>query len=71
MFECECCGFRFTEPKMYRDLVEFWGRMAYEEVEGCPRCGGCFIEREVEDEGFIGDGYGDAEERRVFPHQYL
>lgn len=50
MFECECCGFRFAEPKMYRDLVEFWGRMAYEEVEGCPRCGGCFIEREVEED---------------------
>ena len=50
MFECECCGFRFDEPKMYRDLVEVWGRMAYEEVEGCPRCGGCYIQIKEDNE---------------------
>ena len=41
MYECQSCGFRFEEPEPHRERCEGYG---YEEVWGCPRCGGGYIE---------------------------
>lgn len=41
LYECQSCGFRFEEPAPHREPCEGYG---YEEVWGCPRCGGGYIE---------------------------
>ena len=52
MYECQCCGFRFDEPRYHKEYTEAWGRMVYEVVSGCPRCdgGSIEIEEDFEDE---------------------
>ena len=49
MYECQCCGFRFDEPRRHKEYTEAWGRMVYEVVSGCPRCDGGYIEINEED----------------------
>lgn len=40
VYECDCCGFRTSEPAQGREgRGEFWGAPAYEETLCCPRCG--------------------------------
>ena len=57
MYECQCCGFRFEEPRRHKEYTEAWGRMVYEVVSGCPRCGGGYIEvPEFEIEEDLEDG---------------
>lgn len=55
MYECQGCGRRFHEPSLVREPVEFWGRTVWEEVLGCPSCGGGYIEIEDEDEWEVQD----------------
>lgn len=50
MYQCVECGRKFEEPTGYREAQgEHHGQPVYEELEGCPRCGGEF--QEVEDYG--------------------
>ena len=44
MFECQNCGYRFPEPVRRAERREFWGRPVTEEIDGCPICGGGYIE---------------------------
>lgn len=50
MFECQCCGAKFSEPALTRERRDWWGSYCYEEISGCPRCGGSYIEIEKEEE---------------------
>lgn len=41
MYICQCCGGRFTTPALCRESRgEYFGYQAYEEILGCPYCGG-------------------------------
>ncbi len=45
IYECQSCGFRFTEPGTGREYRgEHFGFYAYEYVTCCPHCGGGYIE---------------------------
>ena len=44
LYECQCCGARFSDPAYHREAREFWGRGTWEDVSGCPRCGGSYIQ---------------------------
>ena len=49
-YECQSCGNRFNKPRVHRERCEDYG---YEEVCGCPHCGGGYIrlwEDEEDDE---------------------
>lgn len=38
-YECDVCGFVFTEPGRTREgRGGFWGASAYEDIACCPRC---------------------------------
>lgn len=40
VYECDCCGYKTTEPAHGREgRGEFWGAAAYEDTACCPRCG--------------------------------
>ena len=41
MYECQSCGVRFTEPAYYYERRDDYG---FEEIVGCPICGGGYIE---------------------------
>lgn len=41
LYECQSCGKKFDEPVMHRERCEDYG---YEEVYGCPFCGGGYIQ---------------------------
>ena len=39
MLRCNECGYEFTEPDTYRELIgEFWGFPAYQDFGCCPEC---------------------------------
>lgn len=42
-YECLSCGRRFSEPRIHKERSEYWGSWGYEEVTGCPVCGGGYI----------------------------
>lgn len=49
LYECICCGLRFTRPRRFREARgECFGFPAYETLSGCPRCGGAFTEADTE-----------------------
>lgn len=45
-YECQSCGHRFDEPAFHREGCEDYG---WEDVSGCPICGGGFISIEERD----------------------
>ena len=50
MYSCDCCGRYFDEPTLYReDRGECFGFPSYEQILGCPFCGGDFEEVEDDD----------------------
>lgn len=53
MYECQSCGRRFEKDEVayHRERCEDYG---YEEVSGCPSCGGGYIEvwEDEEDESY-------------------
>ena len=47
MYSCDCCGRHFEEPVPYREYQgECFGFPSYEEMLGCPYCGGGYEEDE-------------------------
>lgn len=45
MFVCCDCGRVFSEPECSsEDRGEYFGFPAYEDVSGCPSCGGSYVE---------------------------
>ena len=45
MFICYECGHVFSDPKYYtEDRGEHFGTPVYENITGCPSCGGAFTE---------------------------
>lgn len=43
MYICQCCGGRFETPVLWRESRgEYFGYPVYEEVLGCPYCGGSY-----------------------------
>lgn len=40
-YECICCGHKFDKPDYFKEGSR---ELGYAEIEGCPVCGGAFIE---------------------------
>lgn len=50
MYNCDCCGRYFDEPVLYRENCgECFGFPSYEQILGCPFCGGDYEEIEDDD----------------------
>lgn len=59
MYECEECGCVFCEPEYYSEQYEYWGHIVYEELPGCPYCGGSY--QRVKDETLEDDEYDEED----------
>lgn len=51
MYECMSCGCRFEEPTCHKEPREYWGYSVWEDILGCPRCGGAYaVYKEADDD---------------------
>ena len=53
MYICDCCGRHFTQPALYEEYQgECFGFSTYEEMLGCPYCGGSYEEDDMSERSF-------------------
>lgn len=53
MYICDCCGRHFTQPTLYDEYQgECFGFPTYEEMLGCPYCGGSYEEDDMSERSF-------------------
>lgn len=53
MYICDCCGRRFAQPAIHEEYQgECFGFSTYEEMLGCPYCGGSYEEDDMSERSF-------------------